>query len=267
VQHAQKHSNICYSYIRMLFKAVEEDEALNCIKDAHFSVLFDTLCSGDDKCLAALDSVHVKCLLENFNRARLLFKDILKDEPVRSEKFEIMTDNLEEFLRKEMPGHLTEDSPSSSHSYQHAFGNSEERAKEVEMYCHQCNSAYIWIEEFKRIIHGMDPLPEGHPDTKKSLMQYLMEDILIDLETYIAHVVRQTHENVVDKKSIAGLKDTDVYIRCDWKMKQLSIAFRESMVHICIYVNEYMSMYFCIYIIYIFIIYIYIYSIYIYIYM
>jgi hypothetical protein len=141
-----------------------------------------------------------------------------------------------------MPSHLSEDSPSSSHSYKQAFGKSEEIAKEDDRYCHQCNSAYIWIEDFKRIIHDMDPLPEGHPDTKENLMQYLMEDILADLETYIAHVVRKTHENVVDEKIIAGLKDTDVYIRCDWKMKQLSIAFRENMVYIYVFVNEYMYM-------------------------
>jgi hypothetical protein len=47
------------TYDHMLFiykdavqKAVTEGDAIHCIKDAYFETLFETLCSGDDKCLA-----------------------------------------------------------------------------------------------------------------------------------------------------------------------------------------------------------------------
>jgi hypothetical protein len=188
--------------------------------------------SDDDKCLAALDSVYKKCGLDNFDSCRRFIDKITQGRPELKEKLIKETDWVESFYRKEYTGHLTEDSPCPDHSYKHAFGEGVQDRniiKEEQMCC-DCNRIHVWMQNMIAATSSITMLDEEDADTIETLQYYLQNTLFVELETYIGHIVRKAHESGVDRILLDALGDDEVYIRCDWKMKQLAMFFRESMV-------------------------------------
>jgi hypothetical protein len=169
----------------------EDDTGLKGMKDGKFKELATTICGGYEKNLAALDSVYVKCCLENFKRVRRLIEEITHDRLEYQKYLLDKTTGLEMFLRRQFPGHLTETTPCSSHSYEYAFGECEEIANESDLHCKECDMFHQWIGEVKKAIMTCTHLQEGHPDTKKSLLKFFEDDVMGDINTYIGHIVRK----------------------------------------------------------------------------
>jgi hypothetical protein len=164
--------------------------------------------------------VYKKCLLDNCTRARRLIGIITEDRLGLRTELLAKLERQEMFLRRELPGHLTDDdaTPFCGHSYSHAF-NEGDRPRDdpaEEEYCNDCMGTELWRLSMEKAIREMTPLPADHPDTAASLLEYFREDIVADFKTYIAHVVRKTHENKVEGKTIDKLNKFTVLIRCDW---------------------------------------------------
>jgi hypothetical protein len=188
--------------------------------------------SDDDKCLAALDSVYKKCGLDNFDSCRRFIDKITQGRPELKDKLIKETDWVESFFRKEYTGHLTEDSPCPDHSFKHAFGEGvdERNVIKEEQMCCDCNRMHVWMQNMIAATSSITMLDEEDADTIETLQYYLQNTLFVELETYIGHIVRKAHESGVDRILMDALGDDEVYIRCDWKMKQLAMFFRESMV-------------------------------------
>lgn len=190
------------------------------------------MASDDDKCLASLDSVYKKCGLDNFDASRRFIYKITENRLELRDKLINDTNWVERFFRKEYAGHLNEDSPCPDHSYKHAFGEGDSNRDKIneEKMCQDCNKIHVWMQNLIAATASITGLDKEDADTIESLQSYLENTIFVELGTYIGHIVRKTHESGIDQKLMDSLREDEVYIRCDWKMKQLALFYRESMV-------------------------------------
>lgn len=203
----------------------------------HLVFVIDALVGGDEKSLAALDNVYKKCLLDNGERAQRLINVVTVGRLDLADRLKDDLQRNEVFLRKQYPAELTDDKGCLFRgvSYPHAFGEGDEtgRAVENELFCDGVIRLDIWQQDVHLAINTMlHPLPAGHPDTPASLHDYVENNIIVDYRTYLAHVVRKTHEASVKQKILSSeaFGEDCVLLIVDWKMKVLARVFRESMV-------------------------------------
>ena len=72
-------------------------------------------------------------------------------------------------------------------------------------------------------------MPVGSPENKTSLQDYFQSNIIENCRTFIAHIVRKTHESKSEITVFNQLDMETCVIRIDYKMKMLALCFRESM--------------------------------------
>jgi hypothetical protein len=135
------------------------------------------------------------------------------------EKLKGLLSKISYFMRRQLPGHLTEeDTTFPGHSYSHAFSEDDcpRIDPEEEKYCIQCYDTELFRQSMVKAINEMEPLHPEHPDSKESLLAFFENDIAADFKTYIAHVIRKTHESKAEKVIIERLDMETVIIRCDW---------------------------------------------------
>jgi hypothetical protein len=56
-----------------------------------------------------------------------------------------------------------------------------------------------------------------------------LEKLIQNMSTYKTHKIRSTHDKRLFANMIDNLRDDEVLIICDWKMKMLLLEYRESM--------------------------------------
>ena len=196
--------------------------------DSHFDAIVKALCGGQNTNLAALDSVYAKSCIDNFKNARLLVEDLTKDDDVGRKALIELIENLELYLSKVYPDHLRMDSCCAAHSFQHAFNETDD-AIIRDKFCEDCDIVLRFVQSMELAITKNTYTPSD--DTMEETLDYFRKRIVHDMEIYIAHVVRKTFESINKDKIINSMDmaDTAVLIY-DFKMKLMSMAYRESMV-------------------------------------
>lgn len=96
--------------------------------------------------------------------------------------------------------------------------------------CPQCQSIGHFLLDLERALADavLHPLEE----TKEELAAYLADTLVTHLDIYIGHLVRKIHETDMEQKIFSSLEpNTQCVITMDYKMKILSMVWRESMSH------------------------------------
>lgn len=202
----------------------------NHLPKAHVDEIIESLSGGSPVNLAALDSTYVKCLLDTFKSLDFLIDIITTGEASKRTALKAQAASCKIFLDKQYPDHLHVDSKCASHSYSAAFG-ADDVEKEYNQYCLECQSLTALKIDVSAAIRAAAPnLKEGE-ETVEELLEYFEAHIVGNLVVYIGHVVRKAWQSRAEEKIYETMnRETDCIIRVDFKMKCLSMAFRESMV-------------------------------------
>jgi len=212
-----------------------------CVPREHFNVIIDTLSGGaENASLAALDSVYCKFGLQNFDLFRRFIKIISAGRPQLENDLNAKCARVELFLRKEYADHVFGESRAAPHSKRHAFGDGTDdvdgtdgEANEGDtdpLFCVSCQSISHFLLDLEEALTGaiLHPLE----DTREELGEYLGETLVKNLDIYLGHLVRKVHETDMEQKIFSDLdKSTQCVITMDYKMKVLSMVWRESMSH------------------------------------
>lgn len=221
-----------------------ERVAIARVPNRHFDVILDTLSGGaENASLAALDSVYCKFGLQNFELFRRFIKIITSGRPEVEKELIEQCNQVETFLRKEYADHVFETSLCAAHSKKHAFHDgvedddvdTEAEAEETAVVeptrvCLQCQVIGHFLLDLNRALAGavLHPLE----DTNEELSAYLADTLVANLDIYIGHLIRKVHETDMEQKIFSTLDPvTQCVITMDYKMKVLSIVWRESMSH------------------------------------
>ncbi|KAJ1437266.1 hypothetical protein B484DRAFT_392840 [Ochromonadaceae sp. CCMP2298] len=208
------------------------------LREAHLLLIIETLGSGkENKNLAALDSVYASCCLENFKLLDKLIDIITVGRDADRLHLKKLSSNFEKFLRHEYGGHIFGSSLCPAHCKRTAFGigYAEETAGGVhgaeesrDSFCDECFQADVLKESVEQAIRTAT-LKEGE-ETAELLRIYFNDYIVRDLLIFIGHLQRKFNELTLEQEVFDSLnRETDVVIRIDYKMKLLSILWRESM--------------------------------------
>ena len=139
-----------------------------------------------------------------------------------------MIDNTELFFTSVYPDHLRLDSECSSHSYQHAFNETDDNITRNK-FCVHCDIRSMFIQDMNLAIDGATLKPGE--ETIEELKDYFKNKIVVDMDIYIAHVTRKTFESENKNKIYNEMMDEfTALVVFDWKMKLMSLCSRESMV-------------------------------------
>lgn len=223
------------AYAEEVAKKVAQGDYIEQLCPAHVDEVIESLFSGEQKSLAAIDSVWKKCFDENGARARRLIDIITVGRPVIAAQLKSGLDKAEIFLHREYAHHMSDDGDMGcgAFSYSHAFGEEDfDRSDDLEneLFSDGAMSTEIWRQNMLLAIKTMSPLPDGHADTPDTLRSYFEDTIITDYRTYVAHIVRKAHESDVYDVIVRNhMNEETVIVRLDWKMKVLSMTFRESM--------------------------------------
>ena len=127
--------------------------------------MLDIVAPQSENNLAALDSVYVKCGIENFRDLRQLAAYVCV-QPVHCDVGEAAAaisplqhilnniDTYEEYLKCGLPLHLCDQSACKSHSYSHLLGG-EIQDCGPPLYCKDCNNEELIIQNIKLAITEM----------------------------------------------------------------------------------------------------------------
>ncbi|KAJ1393141.1 hypothetical protein B484DRAFT_279301, partial [Ochromonadaceae sp. CCMP2298] len=167
---------------------------------AHVDLVVDTLTGSKENAnLAALDSVYVKCCLENGERTQFLIDVITENRSDLRLQLLAQQEVAQVFLHKLYPNHLFDDSRCAGHSKKYAFGDMDEaeekRLLECEQFCRDCASVAIFQANMRLAIAGATLKPEE--DSREQLLRYFDGTLCAETERYKAHVVRKTHETAL----------------------------------------------------------------------
>jgi hypothetical protein len=141
-----------------------------------------------------------------------------------------LIDKVEKHISTDLKTHVEEDSPCKWHSYRFLFDGL--TAHEANTSCVQCNNIDKVGNALKDAIGQMNPVadfPDNSREDPKSYAKYA-EKLIAKLNTYWSHKIRSFHEESVMQKLTDELKDHEVLIISDFKMKMQMLLFRESMV-------------------------------------
>jgi hypothetical protein len=212
--------------------------------------ILNMLGNQSESLLAALDSVYIKCGIQNFGAYRKLVEFITKGRSALGITLIRQIDAVEKYIKEQLPKHLKEHSTCKSHSYDYLLnplngdreGNCDE---EEEEYCHHCSQIQLLQINIDDAIstmlfdHNPPDSEEGEdlheepsnadPESKANVHIYAAT-LHADLKTYWTHKVRSVHEKNQLANSIDGLLDHQCILISDWKMKLQMLLFRESMV-------------------------------------
>jgi hypothetical protein len=208
------------------------------LNESHLNHLIDLISGGETKNLAALDSCYAKNFLDAFDMLEHLIRVLCHNNERQRNHILEMVANQKEFLRKIQPAHMCEDSTCFQHGFKHALDPEEEHSNpdkpmNDQTFCDNCQESNIILFTLRLLINRPDfsmPLGYRH-ETPTSLGLYLTM-IQKRMRIYNAHVIRKVHESDIGQKlDDLLLDDTYVHLTMDWKMKQLSMCWRESQTH------------------------------------
>lgn len=145
---------------------------------------------------------------------------------------------MESFLRKEYPDHIFPQSSCHSHSKARAFydgedengdGGTDDRTFDPDV-CVECGAVSRFIEDVRRAALSATLHPEE--ESVEDLLEYLKSTLVHHMIIFIGHIVRKTHELGMEQKVFDALdRPTQCVVHADYKMKILSVEYRESMSH------------------------------------
>ena len=214
-----------------------------------FTSIVKLVTGGQQSKMAALDMITVRYGFENFLDVRELINLIcLKFQHLNNselpQKLLNDVDNVETFLKSEFKQHLRDKSECASHCIQFSLSDKEDRAAmnkckhRHKFRCHQCDSVHKLYFDLKIFVEeGRDQLPlvemtKAEFSTKKLdvWMSEIAERVDVYYERtrfYLGHIIRGHHEDEARCKCAAQMELYEAQITADWKMKQLTVSFRE----------------------------------------
>lgn len=213
----------------------DQIEPLLKLSESHLNHLIDLLSGGETKSLTALDSCYSKNYIEAFDMLENLVNVVSHGNESQRLHLLQMVANQKEFLSKLQPAHMCEDSNCNQHSFKSSLDPEDEhsnRNKPIneQSFCDACQESNVIGFTLRLIINSPTfslPVGYGH-ETRSSLGLYLTM-IQKRLRIYNAHVIRKVHESDISRKlDDLLLDDTYVHLTMDWKMKILSMCWRES---------------------------------------
>ncbi|KAJ1401658.1 hypothetical protein B484DRAFT_236579, partial [Ochromonadaceae sp. CCMP2298] len=229
----QQHQQ-CSQYVQLqnADPEYEEDEGLEQpvigLCHAHVRTVVATLTGGKANAnLAALDSVYVKCCIENGERTRFLIEVITVDRPDLRAELGRDQEKVQNFLHKLYADHLFPDSPCAAHSFKYAFGDVGEE-EEKDQFCADCLAIDLFKQDVLKAIRSAVVAP---PESRGELEHFFVSVLCDELDRYRGHIVRKSHELLLEQLIIEHLIDPSrgVLVRSDYKMKMLSLVYREGM--------------------------------------
>ena len=222
------------------------------VKRTTFYAIINIASKKDDVALHALDSVGEKCGTQNFKAWRKLVRVVCGNNRSLCSALTTLVTSTEDFLRHEFKDHLNKDEENTeevcNHSMSYAFNNSEGEVDQDERIfpktCQKCMLPQLLVESTRCAINELLESDKTnylqcrecvlslkeiglHNETRKSLHLFLdkREDQML---TLITHLIRSKHEDPTFDKITAELKDDEVFLIFDYKMKLLPMYHRES---------------------------------------
>ena len=161
------------------------DTVVNAISKEKYKEMLSIVAPQTEMNLAALDSVYVKCGIENFDALRELVNFTCRQNPSSKHIHELIT-YYEEYLKNGLKKHLSDDSNCKTHSFCHLIGGQYTDSDTPE-FCSECNNETLIIENLKLSIMEMkfvvrsddgslldsDEPGEGDPESRSNLYIYL----------------------------------------------------------------------------------------------
>jgi hypothetical protein len=209
------------------------ERPIHALKPAHFDLVVTTLSAGKKVNLVALDNVYAKCCVDTGRMARLVIDLATQNRPALRSQLLALQEKVQTFHSKVYPDHLFEESECAMHSKKYAFDKLTEAElaafDEREQFCESCADTERFYLSVMSAINSAENLLAGE-ETREELLSYFKETIIGNMQRYLAHVVRKTHELGLEQMILSGLIDAHgILVRCDYRMKCLSLVYRESM--------------------------------------
>lgn len=207
---------------------------------AHLETILDALSGGaENSNQAALDSVYCKFGLQNFDLFHRFISIITVGRPELCSTLSGACKRISLFLRKEYCNHIFDESECVNHSKSRAFSDgSDGDGEDVSggtgtseaSVCEECEQINRFLLDLEAAVDTAILNP--HEESKDELHCYLRDTLVRNLDIYVGHLLRKSHEVALDQRVIDSLdKDTDCVVVIDYKMKVLSLVWRESMAH------------------------------------
>ena len=205
------------------------------VSDSYLDHILKMLTGGKvNKNLVALDSNFAKYGHQNFMKLERLIDIITLGKDRLNAELKEMTRKCSDFLKNQYGNHIFAESNCKSHSKSHAFdmrldsNQPEAPPDHNETFCHSCLEIDRLKEQIETAIQNADLKEEE--ESNHDLLEYFKYYIVPGMLILIGHIHRKYSEITLEQKVLDKMdKDTGVIIRVDYKMKLLSLVWRESM--------------------------------------
>ena len=184
----------------------------------------------------AVDGIFADCVIENIRNVKRVIDLTTKDRPKYAKLLLDEMSIVEESLRNELSAHRADSSGCCHHSIPFGLNLPISVVKDVEgnrvrppvgdqggiehtLYCPTCCRPQALVRNLIHAVDTMHPLPEGHPETKDSLRQYVMEQISPMFDKFINHCHEISIESDTSDKILSQLRvHKDILFLHDFKM-------------------------------------------------
>ena len=208
-----------------------------------FEAVVKTITGSEQKKVAACDIINVRYGYENFQEIRKLLLEIqeklpaLKNHP-KTDKIQRDIEWTEKFIKVDLKSHLKSESVCAAHCVQHALSSRKDDATftpckhKHNKRCKDCDSMHLLFVNLNSLLDlAVADIPLINLRETNKMIDSFRERIDVHYKFmlhYIAHCVRTFHEGQVRYKVAEALKENEIMVTADWKMKQLATKFRET---------------------------------------
>ena len=202
-----------------------ENVAIPYLSDGVFLNLVDCVSGDVPTCLKALDNIYCECLIENHENICKLLVVLCEGKPRLRESLMTEAHWIKDFLHHQFQAHVHTDSTCKCHSLQHALANTDDGKARPDT-CVDCSRIDRFWQSIALAVDQFESSSDTN-ETKVSLALYA-DSLSANMNTYITHIMRKEHQARLYQEAVDNLKMDQVIIVVDFKMKLLSMLYRES---------------------------------------